>query len=61
MRKEARVGMVARTNDDGQVNTVERIFKIIRECNIEFDSEDEEAIDMPQNNGVERNHHTDKQ
>ena len=61
MRKEARVGMVARTNDDGQVNTVERIFKIIRECNIEFDSEDEEAIDMPQNNGVERNNHTDKQ
>ena len=61
MRKEARVGMVARTNDDGQVNTVERIFKIIRECNIKFDSEDEEAIDMPQNNGVVRNHHTDKQ
>ena len=61
MRKEARVGIVARTNDDGQVNTVERIFKIIRERDIEFDSEDEEAISMPQNNGVVRNHHTDKQ
>ena len=41
--KGCRIGIVDRTDHYGKIKNVERIFKIIRERDVEYDSEDEEA------------------
>ena len=57
---DARIGRVRKITMDGNVQSVEKIFKIIRERNIEFDSDDEDAKGASESDEVQRKDDADK-